>query len=145
MATYSVDADLVNIRPNILNNGAYDTSWAHDMAYSLINTTLEAEWYITEAPNHGIAPTTTGMDVAKLNANQLKMVSVYKVLELIYLSLTKDTPLDDGFYAWAAHFRKEYDTELNTLLKVGVEYDWDDDGITQADKYIPQRRNQVRC
>jgi len=146
MVNYSIDTDLIKFRPNILNNGAYDTSWAHDEAYSLINTTLEAEWYMKEAPNHDVDPATTAMNVAKLRATQFKYLSVYKALELIYVSLTKDTPLDDGFYAWAAHFRKEYDNELQKILKIGVEYDWDATGtITQAEKYIPQRRNLEKC
>jgi len=145
MANYSVDTDLIKFRPNILNNGAYDTSWAHDEAYSLINTSLEAEWYIKEASNHNVDPSVTAMDVTRLRATQFKHLSVYKALELIYVSLTKDTPLDDGFYSWAAHFRKEYEAELNRLLKIGIEYDWDNDGITQADKFIPQRRNLEKC
>ena len=146
MATYSTDKDINNLRPNILNNGQADFDWAHTMAYDEINSTLEAEWYMSVAPLHNVDTTQTGMDISKLVPAELKMLSVWKVYELIYISLAKDiVPTTDGPFAWAAWARQSYDEELARVLKVGPSYDWGGDGITQEDKFQPFSRKLIRC
>ena len=146
MATYSTDDDLVYLRPNILNNGQADFTWAHEQVYSIINSTLEAEWYFSVAPLHNVDPTETPMDVTLLVPAELKQLSVYRVLEMIYISLAKDiVPTQDGPVQWAGWARAQYEEELARVLKVGPSYDWGDDGITQADKFEPYQRKLIRC
>lgn len=146
MANYSTDADLVFLRPNILNNGQADFSWAHEQAYNDINRTLEAEWYISVAALHSVDYSITAMDATKLVAAELKQLSVYRALELIYISMAKDiVPGTDGPFAWAAWARQCYEEELARILKIGPSYDWKGDGITQADKFDTFQRKLIRC
>lgn len=146
MTTYSADTDLLKYRPNILNNGSFDTEWAHEEAFTLINSKIESQWYLQEALEHGVDPKATAMDVTLLDATQLVQLSTYKALELIYISLTKDADLTiDGNYKWAKHFADQYELELEKILKVGVRYDWADDGLTQEDKFLQQRRYLDKC
>lgn len=142
---YSTDNDLVNLRPNILNNGQASFAWAHTQAYGIINTTIEAEWYIAACPMHSVDSSTTAMDVTKLDTTQLRQLSIYKALELIYISLAKDVPTEDGPFQWAAWARQQYEEELSRLLKIGFTYDWAGDGITQADKFEPYQPRLIRC
>jgi len=145
MANYSVDADLTNLRPNILNNGQAGFAWAHTQAYNDINNRIEAEWYMSAASGHSIDPNTTAMDLTKLVAAELKMLSIYRALELIYISMAKDVPTEDGPFQWAAWARNEYNIEFERLLKVGFSYDWAGDGITQADKFESYMPGLIRC
>ena len=146
MATYSTDKDLVYLRPNILNNGQADFSWAHEKAYDKINEIIEADWYLNAALTHNIDPRDVAMDVSLLDANELKEISVYKALEYIYISMAKDIgPTRDGMFQWAAWAAEQYKDSMTRLLKVGPTYDWDDDGITQKDKFEPIIRRIVRC
>ena len=144
MTNYSTDGDLVYLRPNILNNGQADFAWAHNQAYEIINRTIEAEWWISVAPLHNINTAETAFDITKLDATQLKTLSVYKALSLIYTSLAKDIPTEDGPYQWHAHFREQYDEELSRLMKTGFNYDWEADGITAIDKFQPSTRRLLR-
>lgn len=142
---YSTDDDLVYLRPNILNNGQASFAWAHERAYEDINTRIEAEWYIGVAAFHSIDYTTTAMDPTKLVATDLKQLSVYRALELIYVSLAKDVPTEDGPFQWASWARSQYEEEFARLVKIGFTYDWSGDGITQADKFQYGQRRLIRC
>ena len=145
MTTYSIDKDLVNIRPNILNNGQADFTWAHEKAYDEINEVIEADWYMGAATFHNIDPHKTAMDVSLLDAEELKDLSVYKALEYIYISMAKDIiPGNDGPFAWAAWARQQYEDAMTRLLKIGPSYDWKDDGITQEDKFQPSDIRLIR-
>lgn len=146
--TYSVDVDLIKIRPNILDLGVPDWSDKHDESFTIINRTLIYKWYKTVAYGMGISDwRATEFDPERIDSDQVNRLSCYKALELIYLYLMKDSPEPDGFEREMKLFRGLYNNELKELFAIGINYDWDkDDTIDASDeKYIPSRRELVRC
>ena len=148
MATeqYSQDADLVVVRPNILNLGVSGWDTQAKDAFDVINRTLIARWYKDVALEHNILDwRTTEFDPERVDADQLTKLSVYKTLEFSYMHLMKDSPEADGFERESNFFRDRYNEELRIILGLGVNYDWDeDDTISAEEKYTPQIRRLVR-
>ncbi len=145
MANYSTDLDLVDIRPNILQLGISDWTTKHTEAKRQIDRLVESRWYQSEAAEYGVNPESVPYDSDLLSATQVKRLSCFKTLELIYESLMKDTPEEDGFSRQMKHFHERFNDELQTLLSLGIEYDWDDDGtIEESERLKSQRRVQRR-
>ena len=146
MADYSVDADLVKIRPNILGFGIESWKDQHIEATSYINRILESRWYKEVASNNNVDWRVTAFDSDKVDASQVKQVACYKTLELVYLYLMKDSPDADGFEREMKIFQKLYATEIDLVLSLGVNYDWDDDDTIQQDERLqPRFRRLVRA
>ena len=117
----------------------------HTEAKRQIDRLLEVKWYQDEAAEYGVNPESVPYDSDLLNADQVKLLSCYKALELIYEFLMKDTPEPDGFARQMEHYAKRFDDEFQTLLSLGVEYDWDDDGtIDESERLKPKRRTLRR-
>lgn len=145
---YSVDADLVKIRPNILDLGVTEWAEKHEKAFAIINRALIAKWYRTTAYNMGIEDwRATPFDPNLVDADQINLLSCYKTLELIYLHLMKDAPEPDGFERQMELFGKLYNAELKEVLGLGLNYDWNkDDTIDPAgETYVSSQRRLVRC
>jgi len=133
---YSTDADLLKIRPNILNLGMPTWEDLHIEAFDIINRTLIARWYKEIAAEHGVDWWLTEFDPDYVDATQLVRLSCYKVLELAYMQLMKDSPESDGFERHRDYFEKKYSQELKEVLAIGINYDWDaDDEIDTDEKY----------
>ena len=148
MATtkYCEDADLINIRPNILELGVASWDTQSIDAFDIINRTLIAKWYKNVALEHDIVDwRTTPFDPEKVDPEQIKRMACYKTLELAYMHLMKDSSTADGFERETDFFRDRYNEELTIILGLGVNYDWDaDDTISDDEKYEPQIRRLVR-
>jgi len=142
---YSIDDDIVKIRPNILGLGVSDWEEKHQKAFAIINRTLIARWYMTVADDNDIDWRTTEFDPGKIDVTQVNDLSCYKTLELCYMHLMKDAPEPDGFERQSDMFRKRYNEELREILALGLNYDWDeDDEISAEEKYQPSQRRLVR-
>lgn len=148
MATtkYCEDADLINIRPNILELGVASWDTQSIDAFDIINRTLIAKWYKNVALEHDIIDwRTTPFDPDRVDEEQVKRMACYKTLELAYMHLMKDSSTADGFERETDFFRDRYNEELTIILGLGVNYDWDaDDTISDDEKYEPQIRRLVR-
>jgi len=146
ITAYSTDDDLLTIRPNILDFGVRDWEEKHVKAFNTINRVLIARWYKEVADEHGIDNwRETPFDPEKVDADQIKELSCYKTLELIYMHLMKDSPQADGFERQRGVYRDLYNEELRTLLATGLNYDWDDDDVIgDTEKYIVRQRRLVR-
>jgi hypothetical protein len=131
---YSTDDDLVKIRPNILDLGQADWEDAHLEAFSKINRTLISRWYKQAAEEHGIDWWLTEFSADQIDVDQILRLSCYKVLEIAYTYLMKDTPESDGFDRHRKFFKKEYSQELAEVLSIGISYDWDDDDEIDTDE-----------
>ena len=71
-------------------------------------------------------------------------LSCYKTLELIFAALMKPGPEPDGFERQMLFFRDEFDKELQSILTLGVSYDWDDDGEYGEDERIISIRRRLK-
>lgn len=148
MATeyYSDDDDLIKIRPNILGLGVSDWEEQAIEAFSMINRILIAKWYKPTAAEHDVEWRETEFNPDLVDATQLVRVSAYKTLELAYLHLMKDTPEPDGFERQMKIFKERFVSELNDLLALGINYDWDEsDTIEYDEKYYPRQRRLTRA
>lgn len=144
---YSVDANIVAIRPNILLLGTTDWTFKHEAAFGMINRDIVGKWYKDVAPNQSIADwRTTAFDPDYIDADQVNLLSCYKTLEIIYLYLMKDAPEEDAFEREMKLFRKMYNDEFAQLLEIGFNYDWDkDDTIEAVETYQSTPRTLSRC
>lgn len=140
---YSTDSDLAEVRSNIMGHGVADWSTQRTEAERQINRSLRIRWYTEAAIARGLDPTETAFDPNKASADQLKMASVFKTLELAYLHIANDAT-ENPFLEQSSYFAKRYEDELKSILSDGVDYDWDDSGdITSTEKASrPARRLQ---
>lgn len=139
---YSTDSDLVKIRSNIMSLGV--SSWAdeHLEAFSIINRKLIADWYKPTSTKFSVDWRLTEFDPDLVDATQLVRLSSYKVLELAYIKIMKDTPEEDGFERHVGLFGGRYNQEFKDLLAIGINYDWDSSGDIASDEkyeYTPRR------
>lgn len=144
MANYSTDADLIVIRPKIAQMGISDLSPYHTEAKNRIDRILEQRWYRPEATNRGILYEETPFDSDLLRTAQVKYLSCYKALELIYEALMKDSPEPDGFEKKMLYYKGKFDDELQSLLSTGIDYDWDDDDVFAEDERISTVYRRLR-
>jgi hypothetical protein len=144
MANYSTDDDLLTIRPKILSYGVSDWTDHHDRAKIIIDRILEQRWYRPEATHRGLTYEDTPFDSDLLDADQLKYLSCYKTLELIYAALMKPGPQPDGFERQMLVFKDEFDKELQSLLTLGITYDWDEDEEYAEDERITTVRRRLK-
>lgn len=143
--TYCTDEDLVSYRPNILNLGVANWNSQRTVAYEIINRVLEARWYRAAAEEQSVDWRTTLFDPTLVETNLLKRLEVFKALELAYMYLKKDSQDADGFARLENDFRARYNEELDSILSIGISYDWDKSGtITDTEKYIVSSRRQHR-
>jgi hypothetical protein len=142
---YSTDEDIKKIRPNVLQLGVSDWLNQHEDAFAIINRALIGKWYKAISAEYCIDWRVTEFDPDLVDIDQVKRLSSYKALELLYLYLMKDSPEPDGFEREVSLFRSRYNSELLEVLAIGINYDWDDSGTVEADeKYQPQIRRLQR-
>ena len=143
---YSDDDDLIKIRPNILELGVSDWEEQSIEAFSMINRILIAKWYKSVAAEHDVEWRETEFDPELVDETQLVRLSCYKTLELAYLYLMKDAPEPDGFERQMKIFKDRFNSELNDLMALGLNYDWDEsDSIEYDEKYYPRQRRLTRA
>lgn len=143
---YSTDDDLVKIRPNILDLGIGDWEDKHLEAFDIINRTLISRWYKVVAPEHQVDWWLTAFDPDLVDTDQLKRLSCFKVLELAYMHLMKDSPDPDGFHRQMLLFADMYSQELKEVLAIGISYDWDESGdMSEEELYEPPQRRNYRA
>lgn len=145
VTVYSQDADLVKLRPNIMDMGVDDWTFKHEEAFAFINRTLVHRWFKTAAADLGYDYRETTFSPDNVVVSELTQLSCYKTLELVYIYLMNDAPEADGFDRQRKIFRDLYNEELKNILAIGLSYDWDADGnIASSEKYIHYPRRLVR-
>ena len=80
------------------------------------------------------------MDETKLTESQFTRCAVYRVLsEYALPQLTKWNAEgdEDKFQVMMAHYKKKYEEEFNSILRDGVEYDFDGDGTVEVGEEQP--------
>jgi len=126
--------------------GQSDWEEQHLEAFDIINRTLISRWYKVVAAEHGVDWWLTEFDPDLVDTDQLVRLSCYKVLELAYMFLMKDSPDSDGFERHVTLFSGLYSQELKEVLGIGINYDWDaNDEIGTDEKYEPAPRRNYRA
>jgi len=145
ITVYSVDADLVEVRPNILQLGVDDWTFKHKEAFSAINRVVEVRWYKEAALEYSLDWRDNAFSPDLVEEGYFKDLSVNKTLELAYLYLM-NAGESDPFERQMRIFRDRYNEELKILLATGINYDWDGSGVvvdTERYHHVPRRLTRV--
>jgi hypothetical protein len=120
--------------------GVVSWSSTHYKARDVINRDIEAGWYRKASEREGVDYNLTPFSSSRmLNwRNQLKDLSVYKVLELSYEYLAKDIK-EDAFLYLSDKYSKKYESELKRVIRAGIDYDWNFDDSIDSDEKSYQR------
>ena len=137
---YSGDTDLTKVRPNILGLGVSSWNDQHEAAQDYINRDLDTGWYRSAAQrlNIDFHVATFSPSLILDVSSQLKDLSVYKVLELVYEYLAKDA-MQDEFLDLSKLYMKKYEVELKRVISRGIDYDWDSSGLIETDERYTQK------
>ncbi len=146
MATYCEDTDLLVYRNDILTLGVSSWETQRLEAFAIINRVIIVRWYNKAAQSMGADPTFTLFDPTKVMNDDLKRLEIFKTLELAFVQLAKATPDPDGFERFRKMFKTMYGEELDSVLGMGLTYDWSGDGEVDQDEYMIQApRRLSRC
>ena len=146
MANYSDDNDLLKIRANILSLGKTEWLDKHAEAKEIIDRVVSSKWYRTVASDNNIDYLDVPFDSDYLlnEGEQLKRLSCYKTLQLIYLDLMKELSEEDGFERYSNKFENHYDKELTEVLSAGLDYDWNKSGAITSDEREQPKKRRLR-
>ena len=144
--TYCTDQDLLNYRADILSLNVASWETQRDEAFAIINRAIIARWYRKAASVMGVDPSVTAFDPDLVMNDGLQRLECFKTLELAYFYMTKNTSEADGFERLRLIFKREYGEELDSVLGMGLTYDWDADGVVDTDEVTIQApRRLSRC
>jgi hypothetical protein len=140
MATLLTIADIQDYEPDILNYGIPDFDAEITKAQNDVFRDIRIRWWPTQQIGlYDLKYLASGQvepDEDMFNASQLTRAAVYQCLGFhIYPKLAKFDADQDIFERKMEFYRKEYEREMDLVLRDGVEYDHDSSGnITDAEK-----------
>ena len=140
MPTLLTIADIQDYEPEILNYGIADLDEEISKAQSDVFRDLRIRWWPTQQIGlydlKYLAQGNIEPDEDMYNASQLTRAAVYNCLGFhVYTKLTKMDAEQDLFERKMEFYRKEYERELDLVLRDGVEYDHDSSGnVTDTEK-----------
>jgi hypothetical protein len=148
----STDDNLIEYQADILEYGIDDFDSYHAKAREDILRRLRDEWWVRSRnmTNYDISRSLPSleMDADRLTESQFTRCAVYRVLsEYALPQLTKWNASgdEDKFQVMMMHYRKKYDEEFNSVLRDGVEYDFNnDDDLTESEKQPFHTRRLIR-
>ena len=146
----STDADLIKYQPDILTFGIDEFTDEHAKARDDILRKLRDEWWVRSrnVTNYDISRSLPSleMDDARLTESQFERCAVYRVLsEYALPQLTKwnNEGSEDRFQVMMMHYRKKYNEEFNSILRDGVDYDFDNDGTVDETEKQPFHTRRI--
>jgi len=152
MANFTVDADLTFYQPDILTFGIASFTSPNDyhaQARADIERDLRIRWfpiYSKETYRDISILNTTEMNATLLTDAQFKRASVFRVIGFYACTqLTKFNSNDnqDRFQVMMKHYQQMYASEMEDILRDGVEYDTDDNNAIADVEKAPLHRLQL--
>ena len=137
----STDSDLMVYQPEILQYGIDEFTGEHAKAKADILRRVRDEWW--SRAKHSYTNTTNNindMDETKLTESLFTRCAVYRGLsEYALPQLTKWNAEgdEDKFQVMMSHYKKKYNEEFESILRDGVEYDFDGDGTVEVGEEQP--------
>jgi hypothetical protein len=145
MASFNSDNDMKKFRPNILDLGVDSWKTQREEAYSIICRAVDLRWYRKVAADMGHDWRETPFNADLILGDDLQRAGTFKSLELAYLYIKKSGEADDAHSNLEKEFRKLYTEEIDAVLAVGIDYDWDGSGATDwTEQQIYSSRRQMR-
>ena len=143
----STDSDLMVYKPEILQYGIDEFTGEHAKAKADILRRVRDEWW--SRAKHLYTNTTLNineLDESKLTESQFTRCAVYRVLsEYALPQLTKWNAEgdEDKFQVMMSHYNKKYNEEFESILRDGVEYDFDGDSTVEVDEKQPMHTRRL--
>lgn len=137
---YATLLDLTQVEPTITDYGVLD--WDTELARSEqeINRILQVRWF--QAFQRGLATQPT-FDPTLLTASQWTQATVYHALAYHIcpkLSKFESSGNEDRFQVMMEYYQSRFDHEMDLCLRLGVEYDLNDDGSVSASESASSRQ-----
>jgi hypothetical protein len=129
MAYATID-DLLIVEPTITDYGVLD--WDAELARSEteINRVLKVRWFLAYAKKFAI---TVEFDPTLIDPSQFTQACIYHALAYhICPKLTQFSPEEDKFSVMMKYYAGRFEHEIDLILREGVRYDLDDDGVVEA-------------
>jgi hypothetical protein len=130
MAYATID-DLLLVEPTITEYGVLD--WAAELTRSEqeINRILQVRWYQSYKTTKGV---NSAFDASLLTPSQWTQATVYHALSYhISPKLTQFSGAEpDKFQVMMDYYAKRFEHEMDLCLRLGVEYDLDDNGTVST-------------
>ena len=135
-------SDILEYEPDILEFGIPDFDGEITKAQNDVFRDLRIRWWPTQTVGlYDLKYLATGNnepDEDLFTASQLTRACVYNALGFhIYPKLAKFEPETDLFERKMEFYRKEYEREMDLVLRDGVEYDADSSGIVDDSEKAP--------
>ncbi len=128
---FSSDSDLTARRPALLDLLPDGTESIRTLAEEDLLEDLDRKWFRDAARDRGVDPRVRPLRSDGLNPDQLKRLSVLKTLVYAHEQLMKiGSPEPDGFERQRDAYELHYREAFEELLRAGVDYDWDESGVT---------------
>jgi hypothetical protein len=142
MATLATISDIQEYEPDILSFGIPDFDEEITKAQNDVFRDLRIRWWPTYTVGlYDVSRVATGMvepDDDLYTASQLTRACVYQALGFhVYPKLSKFDVEQDIFERKMEFYRKEYERELDLILRDGVEYDLDSSGNVDDNEKEP--------
>lgn len=143
--SYATLDDLLQVEPTITDYGVLD--WDAELARSEteVNRILQVRWFLAYQKTQGGNIT---FDPTLLTASQWTQATVYHALAYhIAPKLTKFETQgnEDKFQVMMQYYQGRFEHEMDLCLRLGVEYDLDNDNtVTKAEKESLQSLKLVR-
>ena len=126
---YSIDSDLQKVQKNIMSLDANGFLDHHIEAELIIDRDIENDWFFEARDNGGHSGDFDSSLI--LPQSQLKRLSTYKAIELIYMFMAQNS-VDDPFVTKSKMFADRYKSELLSVIANGIAYDWSGDGSGES-------------
>ena len=130
---YATLDDLLTVENNIQDYGVVD--WDSELARSEteINRLLQVRWFPQYRKVRG---NTITFDASLLTSTQWTQATVYHALAYhICPKLSQFSPENDKFQVMMNYYQGRFEHEMDLCLRLGVEYDLDDNNtVTSAEK-----------
>jgi hypothetical protein len=128
MAYATID-DLLIVEPTITDYGVLD--WDAELARSEteINRVLKVRWFQAYAKKFAL---TVEFNPTLIDPSQFTQACIYHAMAYhICPKLTQFTPDEDKFSVMMKYYAGRFEHEIDLILREGVRYDLDDDGVVE--------------
>ena len=147
--TFATLDDLLQVEPLIQEYGNLDWDWEIARSTTEVIRVVKVRWWPQYSKQFKVNITIVGqmalMDPDRLNGDQWTMAVVYHALAYhICPKLTKFTPDTDKFQIMMEYYRQRFEHEMDLVIREGVQYDINKDGVVAPVEQLPDTYLRIR-
>jgi hypothetical protein len=128
--SYASIEDLLVVEPTITDYGVLDWDLELERSTTEINRVLKVRWFLAYQKKTNSTQQDFNADL--LDQQQFTQACVYHALAYhICPKLTQFTPEEDKFTVMMKYYSGRFEHEMDLILREGVRYDLNDDGVVE--------------